>query len=74
MDEAVALVHEQMVAFLLPFLESYGVASGVTIPEAADFLARMLLSHMASPGRWDLADPAEVAKLVRGELLAGVRA
>ncbi|MCX6511937.1 MAG: TetR/AcrR family transcriptional regulator [Actinobacteria bacterium] len=74
MDEAVALVQEQMVAFLVPFLESYGVASGVTIPEAADFLARMLLSHMASPGRWDLADPREVARLVRGELLAGVRA
>jgi hypothetical protein len=41
-------------------------------PEAADFLARMVLSYIGSPGRWDLTDPIEVAQLVRAELLAGI--
>ena len=40
--------------------------------EAAEWLARMVLSFMAEPGRWDLADPVEVAALVDGELLAGI--
>ena len=41
-----------------------GLAAGVDLHEAADFLARMILSYMASPGRWDLDDPAQVAQLV----------
>ena len=40
--------------------------------EAAEWLARMVVSFMAEPGRWDLDDPAEVAALVDGELLAGI--
>jgi AcrR family transcriptional regulator len=40
--------------------------------EAADWLARMVLTFMVSPGRWDLGDPAQVRELVRTELLAGV--
>ena len=40
--------------------------------EAAEWLARMVLSFMAEPGRWDLDDPAEVAALVDRELLAGI--
>jgi AcrR family transcriptional regulator len=58
--------------FLVPFLDQRGVAPGVDLKEAADFLARMVLSYMASPGRWDLDDPDQVAQLVRRELLAGV--
>ncbi|HWE68976.1 MAG TPA: TetR/AcrR family transcriptional regulator [Acidimicrobiales bacterium] len=58
--------------FLIPYLHQHGLAPGVDPDEAADFLARMVLSYMASPGRWDLEDPAQVAELVRGELLAGV--
>ena len=34
--------------------------------------ARMVLSYIASPGRWALDDPAQVARLVRAELLAGI--
>ena len=48
------------------------MAEGVDLKEAADFLARMVLSYMSAPGRWDLDDPAQVAQLVRAELLAGV--
>ncbi len=58
--------------FLGPYLERRGVAPGVDPVEAADFLARMVMSYMSSPGRWDLDDPAQVAQLVRAELLAGV--
>jgi hypothetical protein len=34
----------------------------------------MLLSFIGNQGRWDLTDPAQVAQLVRTELLAGVLA
>jgi AcrR family transcriptional regulator len=58
--------------FLVPYLHEHGMAEGVEIHEAADFLARMLLSYISSPGHWDLGDPEQVATLVRTELLAGV--
>ncbi|MGD0379368.1 MAG: TetR/AcrR family transcriptional regulator [Acidimicrobiales bacterium] len=58
--------------FLVPYLHEHGMAEGVEIHEAADFLARMILSYISSPGHWDLADPEQVATLVRTELLAGV--
>ncbi len=65
-------ISQGIAEFLVPYLRQRGVAPGVDIPEAADFLARMLLSYMASPGRWNLDDPAQVAQLVRSELLPGV--
>lgn len=65
-------ISQGIAEFLVPYLRERGVAPGVDIPEAADFLARMLLSYMASPGRWNLDDPNQVAQLVRSELLPGV--
>ena len=62
----------QVAAFLVPYLERHPLASGVDVAEASDFLARMVLSYMSAPGRWDLDDPDEVARLVRNELLAGI--
>jgi AcrR family transcriptional regulator len=58
--------------FLVPYLHEHGMAQGIEIHEAADFLARMILSYISAPGHWDLADPGQVATLVRTELLAGV--
>lgn len=58
--------------FLAPHLHQHGLIEGVEMDEATDFLARMILSTMSSPGRWDLDDPEQVARLVRGELLAGI--
>jgi hypothetical protein len=58
--------------FLTPYLERHPLAPGVVVGEAADFLARMVLSYMAAPGRWDLDDPDQVARLVRAELLGGI--
>ena len=43
-----------------------------TSPAVAEYVARLSLSLIASPGRHDLTDPAEVRRLVRGELLGGV--
>jgi hypothetical protein len=40
--------------------------------EAADYVARMLLSWIGAPGRWDLTDREQVHTLVRTEFLAGI--
>lgn len=65
-------IREGIAEFLLPYLYQHGLADGVDPAQAADFLARMTLSYMSSPGRWDLDDPVQVRQLVREELLAGV--
>ncbi|MHB8429636.1 MAG: TetR/AcrR family transcriptional regulator [Acidimicrobiales bacterium] len=65
-------IREDIASFLGPYLAARDLAPGVDASEAADFLARMVLSYMSSPGRWDLDDPDQVAQLVRAELLAGV--
>lgn len=67
-DRILALIAQ----FLLPYLERHGVVAGVDMEEAAGFLSRMVLSYISSPGRWDLDDPAQVGRLVRAELLAGI--
>jgi AcrR family transcriptional regulator len=59
--------------FLTPYLERHGLPPGPDRDASAEFLSRMVLSYIASPGRWDLEDPEQVALLVRSELLAGVR-
>ncbi|MGH9080389.1 MAG: TetR/AcrR family transcriptional regulator [Acidimicrobiales bacterium] len=65
-------IRDGIAEFLVPYLEQRGVAEGVDLEEAADFLARMVLSYMSAPGRWDLDDPGQVAQLVQAELLAGL--
>lgn len=64
---------QRMIAgFLEPYLRRERLAPGVDASEAADFLARMALSYISAPGRWDLTDRRQVARLVRGELLGGI--
>ena len=41
---------------------------------AADLVARMVLSYLGTPGRWDLTDPAQVHRLVEEHLLAAILA
>jgi AcrR family transcriptional regulator len=65
-------IRDGIAAVLAPYLEQRGLAPGVDLGDAADFLARMVLSYISAPGRWDLGDPEQVARLVRSELLAGV--
>ena len=47
---------------------------GVELDEAADWLARMVLSFILAGGRWDLTRPADVRRLVRDELLKPILA
>jgi AcrR family transcriptional regulator len=58
--------------FLVPYLLDRPTAPDLDVHDAADFLARMILSLISAPGRWDLDDPEQVSRLVRAELLAGV--
>lgn len=59
-------------AFLEPHLRRLRLRPGVEVTSAAEYVARMVLSHVGAPGRWDLTDRQEVAALVRLELLAGI--
>lgn len=59
-------------AFLLPQLRSAGVRGGVDPDRAADHIARLFLSYIGAPGRWDLGDPDQVRDLVQREILAGI--
>jgi AcrR family transcriptional regulator len=63
-------------SYFLPLLERDRdaglVAADADLPPVAEYVARLCLSLIASPGRHDLGDPAEVRRLVRGELLGGV--
>ncbi len=65
-------------AFLLPYLERDQAAGrlrdDVDLADSADFVARMILSLITSPGGADLEDPAAVRVLVRTEVLAGILA
>lgn len=63
---------EVIAAFLEPYLRRHELAPGVDVAHASRFLARMVLSYIASPGRWDLEDAEQVSRLVRAELLAGI--
>lgn len=69
MDTPVVL--ELLRSFVEPRLGD-GLCEGVPVSDASDYVARMTLSFIASPGRWDLADREQVRTLVRSEILAGV--
>ena len=62
--------------YLRPLLAAEDAAGqlrpGVDLEHAADYVARMLLSLIGSPGQWDLSDPAAVRILVHEELLGGI--
>jgi len=64
--------------FLLPYLrreaEADRLRPGVDLDQAAEYLARAILSLIGAPARWDLADPGQIADLVRIELLGGISA
>lgn len=60
--------------YLAAYLVDEELAPGVEVDGAADYLARMVISFLGSPGSWDLEDPDEVAELVDSVFLAGVLA
>lgn len=71
--ESEPLVHLVVRDYLRVLLEEDATVPGtVDADEAADYLTRMLVSHIGSPGRWDLTDPRQVRRLVRTQFLAGI--
>jgi AcrR family transcriptional regulator len=66
------MVRAALADWLRPRLEGAALRPGVDPAEAADLVARMALSHLGTPGRWDLRDPVAVRDLVRRRLLAGL--
>ena len=58
--------------FIVLAMQRSPVGAGVDVDAAADYLARMVLSHIGGQGGWDLTDPVAVRELVRVQLLAGV--
>ncbi len=63
----------QVAEFLVPYLEaSPRRRPDVSAAAAADYIARMLLSWIGAPGRWDLTDRGQARALVRAEFLGGV--
>lgn len=64
------------VAFLAPYVDRAGelgaIRPDVNRAEATEYIARMLLSLAASPGGFDLADPDQVRRAVREQVLGGV--
>ncbi len=66
------VIREYMTALIDMERESGRLRDGVSVPEAADYLTRMVLSVMASPAGVDLTDEGEARALVRREFLAGI--
>ncbi len=73
-DAAMPVVHGAIRGYLEPFLAAERLQPGVDAHDAADHLARLVLSYVDSQGRWDLTDPASVRTLVDRQFLAGVLA
>jgi AcrR family transcriptional regulator len=70
--ESEPLVHLVLRDYLRSLLDGEELRPGVEADDAADYLARMLLSYIGSPGRWDMTDEPRVRHLVRTQFLAGV--
>ena len=71
-----SLESARLVGLIAAFFEArfagHELAEGVERREAAEYVARLALSFIGSPGGWDLSDPEQVRELVRSEFLAGL--
>lgn len=72
LDASSPLVFAVLRDALAAMLAEERLRPGVDEREAADYLARMFLSVLGSPGSWDLGDAVAVDELVRTQLLAGI--
>ncbi|HEX7168876.1 MAG TPA: TetR/AcrR family transcriptional regulator [Acidimicrobiales bacterium] len=68
---------DRLIALMKPLLllgmQRSQVRPGLDHDAAADYIARMVLSVVGAPGRWDLDDRASIRAFVDRELLAGLR-
>lgn len=71
-----SLESSRVIGLIAAFFEArfagHELAEGVEASEAADYVARLTLSYIGSPGGWDLSDKEQVSQLVRTEFLAGL--
>jgi AcrR family transcriptional regulator len=71
-----ALVHQVIAAYMQNLLDDEERAgrlrAGTDVAEAADYLTRMILSTMGSPGGMDLTDAEQTRRLVRTQFLGGI--
>jgi len=65
-----ARLKQLITAFLRGRLPADQLRPGVSEEEAADYVARMVLSYINGSGRWDLTDRNQVRELVRAEITA----
>jgi AcrR family transcriptional regulator len=73
LQQTAPLVNAVLRESLAPHVASApGLRPGLDPAEAADWLARMAMSHVIEQGSWDLDDPAQLDRLVDEVLLAGV--
>ena len=66
------IVQTALADWFRPRLEGVDLRPGVDPETAADLVARMALSYLGSPGRWDLSDPVQVRRLVEEHLLVAI--
>jgi AcrR family transcriptional regulator len=66
------LVQQALADWYRPRLVGAPLRPAVDPAEAADLVARLVLSYLGTPGQWDLADSRQVGRLVREHLLAAV--
>jgi len=59
--------------FLVLAMTRTEVRPDIDADAAADYLARMVLSHIGGAGRWDLTNRESVRELVHTQFLAGIR-
>jgi AcrR family transcriptional regulator len=74
LSTSIPLITDSLRAYLTPLLEAEDLAPGTDVAEAADYLARMILTFIRGQGTWDLDDPVQVTALVRRHLLVGILA
>ncbi len=71
-----SLESARLIGLIASFFEArfagHELAEGVDRREAAEYVARLALSFIGSPGGWDLSDREQVTELVRSEFLAGL--
>ncbi len=72
LSQSAPLVLDAVRTYIRPLLDEVDLAEGVDPDEAAEWLARNVLSFLMAAGQWDLDDRAEVRRLVREQILAGV--
>jgi AcrR family transcriptional regulator len=72
LSQSAPLVLDAVRTYIRPLLDEVDLVEGVDADEAAEWLARNVLSFLMAAGQWDLDDRGEVRRLVREHILAGV--